>query len=101
MNAYVIFVAPLALIYAARQAWKARSPLGAFAIASLVGNFGPIFMAWAVMSRTSYIYYMLPSLPALACALALAAFAVPASTRWGFVVLVLYAFVYTYPIRYW
>ncbi len=99
MNYYVIFAAPLALLYAAQQAWKVHSPLGTFAVASLIGNFVPIFMAWAVMSRTSYIYYMLPSLPAIACALALAMYAVPRMIRWGFVVLVLYAFIFSYPIR--
>ena len=99
MNGYVIFVAPLALLYATEQIWTARSPLATFAVASLVANFGPIFLVWAIMSRTSYIYYMVPSLPAIACALALAAFALPPFMRWGFLVLVLYAFGFSFPVR--
>ena len=100
MNFYVIFAAPLAMLYSAQQSWKVHSRLGTFAVASLVGNFVPIFLAWAVMSRTSYIYYMLPSVPAMACAIARAAYAVPRVMRWGYVVLVLYAFVLTYPVRF-
>ncbi len=100
MCGYVIFTAPLALLYAAERGWTVRSPLGTFAVASVLGNFGPIFLAWAIMSRTSYIYYMVPVLPAIACAIALAASATPAFMRWGFAVLMLYAFVFQYPIRF-
>jgi predicted membrane-bound dolichyl-phosphate-mannose-protein mannosyltransferase len=100
MNFYVIFAAPLAFLYAAQKLWKERSPLATFAVVSLFGNFFPIFMAWAVFSRTSYIYYMLPSVPAMACALALVAYAVPTFMRWGFIALVLYGFIFAYPIQF-
>jgi hypothetical protein len=100
MNHYVIWAAPLAMIYAARQTWKEHLPLATFAVASLAGNFIPIFLAWAVMSRTSYIYYMLPSVPAFACALAVAVYAVPRFMRWGYIAVVLYAFVWTYPVHF-
>ncbi len=99
MNIYVIAAAPLALAFAARQSWMRRSPLGTFAVASLAANFGPVFMAWAVASRTSYIYYMLPSLPAIACAIALLAYASPRSMRWAFAAMLLYGFLFSYPMR--
>jgi predicted membrane-bound dolichyl-phosphate-mannose-protein mannosyltransferase len=100
MNGYVIFCGGVALFYAGREAWKRRSPLGAFTIAWVAGNFVPIFMAWAILSRKSYVYYMLPILPGVACGLALASASVPRSTRWGFMALVVYATYFAYPIRY-
>ena len=99
MTGYVIFLAPLGLLYAAMKAWTLRSPLATFALASFLGNFVPIFMAWAVMSRTSYIYYMLPIIPSFALAFAFASGAVPTKVRWGFVAVMLYACALQYPIR--
>lgn len=99
MNGYVLFVAPLAIVYAAGRCWSEGSRLATFAVASLAANFIPIFLAWALLSRSSYIYYMLPSVPAIACALALVAFVVPRSTRWAFIALVLYGFAMSFPFR--
>jgi predicted membrane-bound dolichyl-phosphate-mannose-protein mannosyltransferase len=100
MNFYVIGAAPLAIAYAARQSWTERSPLATFAVASVLANFAPIFMAWAVFSRTSYIYYMLPIVPAVACALAVGAYALPRSMRWVFAAMFLYGFAFSYPVRF-
>ncbi len=100
MNDYLIIGAPLALLYATQRAWQARSRLGAFAIASVVATFGPMFLIWVIFSRTSYIFYMLPSVPAMACALSLGAFALPRSIRWGYAALILYAFFFGFPFKY-
>jgi predicted membrane-bound dolichyl-phosphate-mannose-protein mannosyltransferase len=99
MNGYVIFSAPLALLYAAEKCWKDDSRVATFALASVIANYVPIFVAWAVASRTSYIYYMVPVLPGIACALALSAFAVPRYLRWGFAATILYAFLLSFPFR--
>jgi len=100
MNAYLIFVAPFALLYAGQQAWKNGSRLGTFAIASVAGNFGPMFLVWAIMSRTSYIFYMLPSIPGIACAITLGAFALPRWVRWAYASGILYAFFFSFPFKY-
>jgi predicted membrane-bound dolichyl-phosphate-mannose-protein mannosyltransferase len=99
MNLYVIAAAPLALVYAAERAWTARSSVATFAVASVLANFLPVFLAWAIFSRASYVYYMLPLIPAMACALALLACSGPRLLRWAFVAMVLYAFVFSYPVR--
>jgi predicted membrane-bound dolichyl-phosphate-mannose-protein mannosyltransferase len=99
LNYYVLFVAQLTMIYVAKEMWTKREPLTTFAITSFVASFGPIFLFWAIWSRTSYIYYMLPSIPAFACAIVAGAKAVPTYMRWGFVGLVLYGFAYSYPVR--
>ena len=100
MNHYLIFVAPFALFYAAQQTWKNGSRLGAFALASVAGNFGPMFLVWAIMSRTSYIFYMLPSIPGIASAVTLGVFALPRPIRWAYAGGILYAFFFSFPFKY-
>jgi predicted membrane-bound dolichyl-phosphate-mannose-protein mannosyltransferase len=100
MNEYVIWAAPLALFFAGQRAWVDRSKLATFAVASFVANFGPPFLAWAILSRTSYIYYMGTSIPAFACAIAVAASAVPRSVIWCYVGAMLYSFACGFPFRY-
>ncbi|MHB8418178.1 MAG: glycosyltransferase family 39 protein [Myxococcales bacterium] len=100
LNEYVIWAAPLALLYAGALAWRNGSKLGAFAVASFLANFVPPFLAWAIHSRTSYIFYMVPSIPAFACAIALAAEETPRLMQWGYAALVLYAFFFDFPFRY-
>ena len=100
LNEYVVFAAPVALFYAAQRVWQARSRLGAFALAMVVGNYVPMLLAWVVFSRRSYIFYMVPSVPAFACAIALLGGRLPRSVQAGFAVAVLYAFFFNFPFRY-
>ncbi len=100
MNPYVIFAAPLALFYAGQRAWSERSAVGAFALASFIPLFGFPFLSWAVLSRTSYIFYMMPTIPAFACAIALAVENLPRSVRWFGGLVLLYGFFYAFPFRY-
>ncbi|MGD0679789.1 MAG: glycosyltransferase family 39 protein [Polyangiaceae bacterium] len=100
MNDYIIAAAPFGLLYAARRVWTGQSRLAAFAIASFLGNFGPIFLAWAIVSRMSYIYYMVPPMPAIVCAIALLATAVPPVFQWGFAAAVVYSFIVYFPFHY-
>ena len=48
----------------------------------------------------SYIYYMVPSMPAIVCALALVAGQIPASFQWCFVAAMIYGFCFTFPFHY-
>ena len=100
MNEYVIWAAPMALFYSGQRAWADRSRLATFAVASFVANFGPPFMAWVIFSRMSYIFYMVPSIPAFACAIAATAEKVPRSVLWCFAGAMLFAFFYSFPFRY-
>jgi predicted membrane-bound dolichyl-phosphate-mannose-protein mannosyltransferase len=100
MNEFILFSAPLALFVAAQRTWAGTSRLGAFAVAWVFANFGPVFLLWAIHSRTSYIYYMEPVIPAFVCALALVSEAVPRSIQWAFAGTVLYAFFYSFPFQY-
>ncbi len=100
LNEYIVWAAPFALVYAGQLAWTERSRLGAFAVASFLANFTPPFLAWAIHGRTSYIFYMLPSVPAFVIAIALGAERLPRTLRWAFAGAVLYAFFFDFPFRY-
>jgi len=99
MNDYVIMAAPFALLYAARRAWAGRSRMATLATAAFLANFVPVLLAWAVMSRMSYIYYMVPVMPAILCALALLLTRVPRFFQWVFAAAVLYSFRIYFPFR--
>ncbi|MCL2450372.1 MAG: glycosyltransferase family 39 protein [Polyangiaceae bacterium] len=100
MTDVVIFSAPLALYYAMKRTWAGTSRIAAFAIASLVANYAPVFAAWAIVHRMSYIYYMVPSMPAIVCAITLAATKLPRYFQWCFVAAMLYGFVFSFPFHY-
>ncbi len=108
MNEYLIFAAPFALLFAAQRALvpsASGSRLAAFCCASVVANYGPVFFAWARYARMSYIYYMLPSMPAIVAAIALlgsgaGATPLPRAVRWGYIAAILYAFCFSFPFHY-
>lgn len=99
MNEYVIMAAPVALFYAAQRAWVERSRLGAFAVAWFVTAYVPVLLAWGLKSHISYIYYMLPSIPAFAVAIAYGASRMPRSVQLAYAVVVLCAFFDAYPVH--
>jgi predicted membrane-bound dolichyl-phosphate-mannose-protein mannosyltransferase len=100
MCEYIVFAAPLALAWMAREAWRGTRA-GALVIALLVANYGPVFFAWLLASRTSYIYYMLPTLPAIALAIAFALRGAPRFVSWAFVGAVLFSFGVWFPFRWY
>ncbi len=100
MSDVVIFAAPFALFDAARRTWAGTSALAAFAIASLIANYAPVFAAWAIVHRMSYIYYMVPSIPAIVIALALLVGKAPRYLQSCFVVAMVYGFCFSFPFHY-
>jgi hypothetical protein len=99
INDYILAAAPFALLHAARRAWTGASRLAAFAFASFLGTFVPVFLAWAILSRMSYIYYMVPVMPAIVCAVALLVTSVPRVFQWTFAAAVLYSFRMYFPFH--
>jgi predicted membrane-bound dolichyl-phosphate-mannose-protein mannosyltransferase len=100
MTEYVICAAPLALAYAALRAWRG-SRYGGLVLCLFAANYVPVFLAWGLAGRMSYIYYFLQSLPAVALAIALTARAVPRVVRWAFVAAVLFSFATWFPFRWY
>jgi hypothetical protein len=99
LSEYVVLAAPLSLLFAAQLAWRGQSRVATFAVASFFVSYVPFLVSWALFDRVSYIFYILPSVPAFAIATALLADAVPRIVKWGFIVAVLYAFYFSYPFH--
>jgi dolichyl-phosphate-mannose-protein mannosyltransferase len=66
MNPYLIFMAPMALAYAGYMALKQRDDCSFLVVSLFVACFGPFWAAALFAHRISYLFYFLPTIPALA-----------------------------------
>lgn len=101
MNPYVIFVAPLAIAYAAYAAFKYRDDGSFMALALFVVTYAPFWPAALLAHRISYLFYFLPVIPAVAIAAAqlMNAPQVPRAIRWSYIAAVLLGFYGYFPFR--
>lgn len=101
MNPYIIAIAPLAIAGAARSAWRRRDDLAFLALALFVVTYGPFWPAALLAGRISYIFYFLPSIPAVAIGAAQLLYApgLPRALRWTYFGAVLLGFYGYFPFR--
>jgi predicted membrane-bound dolichyl-phosphate-mannose-protein mannosyltransferase len=101
MNPYVIFIAPLAIAYAVYLAYTRRDSYAFLVLALFVATYAPFWPAAMIAHRISYLFYFLPSLPAVALGAAQLMYApqVPRVVRWGYVGAVLLGFYGYFPFR--
>ena len=87
--------------FAAWFAWRRRSRLAVWAIAWAVANYLPYVILAVFGNRITYIYYMLPVIPAVAVGLALLLLRtrLPPPVKVGFLVLYVVGFVSLFPFR--
>jgi hypothetical protein len=71
MNPIIIGSAPLGVAFTLWRAWTAREGLATWAIIWIAANYLPYYPLTILDQRISYIYYFLPTMPAVAIALAL------------------------------
>lgn len=101
MNPYIILVTPLAIAYAAYNAFQRRDDYSVFVLVLFVVTFGPFWPAALLAHRISYIFYFLVTLPAVAMGAAQLMYApqTPRLVRWAYIGAVLLGFYAYFPFR--
>lgn len=101
MNPILIGTFALGISAAFWLAWRGRSRLARWSLVWIAVNYLPYVVLVLARSRITYIYYMLPVLPALAVAVALLLrrSGLPRFVMWGYLVAFTLAAVAYYPFR--
>ena len=101
MNPYIIAIAPLAIAGAAYSAWRRRDDPAFLVLALFFVTYGPFWPAAMLAHRVSYIFYFLPTIPAVAIGAAQLCYApgVPRTLRWVYFGAVLLGFYGYFPFR--
>jgi dolichyl-phosphate-mannose--protein O-mannosyl transferase len=101
MNPVIIWGALLAIPYAAWRFWKHGDKIALWVVVWFGANYLPFYPLAIVAHRISYIYYFLPSLPAVAAGLALVLrrAGLPRVVVWGYLLAVLAGFIVYFPFH--
>ncbi len=91
----------IAALFAVWLAWRRRNRLALWAVAWGAANYLPYVVLALVSSRIMYIYYLVPTMPAIAAATALllARSSLPRLVVWGFLAAYVLGFLAYYPFR--
>jgi dolichyl-phosphate-mannose--protein O-mannosyl transferase len=101
INPFIIFLTIPALLAAIAAARHQRDRVAAFGAAWCVGTFIPFVIQATVFDRISYLYYMLLVMPGIYMVTAwlFSPSRVPRAATLGWVIALIYGFVYLYPVR--
>jgi hypothetical protein len=101
MNPFIIGLAPLAGAYAVWRMVRYRDTLALWVVAWIIATYLPFFPLAIVQHRISYIFYFLPTLPAVAVAGAMFVRdrRAPRLTLWVYLCAVLLGFATYFPFR--
>ncbi len=103
MNPFVLQLWPLGLAFAAVSWWRRRpeSDLSALALAWFALTLAPFFGASLFGQRVTYLFYILPTLPAVALAggVFLVKGGLPRAVLWGYLAAVLLGFYGYFPFK--
>ena len=101
MNPILVGLIPISMLFAAWYAWRADSRMARWAVTWAAANYLPFVLLALVSRRVMYLYYMLPTIPALAVAAVLLLWrsGLPKPVRWGLVAAYVVAFLAYYPFR--
>jgi dolichyl-phosphate-mannose-protein mannosyltransferase len=103
MNPYVLQLWPLGLAFAVWEWWRRRrgAELGALSLAWFVMTYAPFVAASLIGQRISYLFYFLPTLPAvvLAGSYFLLRAGLPRPVTWAYLAAVLLGFYGYFPFK--
>jgi predicted membrane-bound dolichyl-phosphate-mannose-protein mannosyltransferase len=101
MNPLVIGAAPLAVGYSAWRALRLHDRLSIWVVVWIAATYVSFYPIVLLTNRTTYLYYILPALPAVAVAIAqlLRQTGLPRIVAWVYCVVLLIGFADYYPFR--
>ena len=98
LNPYLAFLAPLAIGFAWWSAWRSADRVAALCCCWAVATYLPFFPL-AATGRVSYLFYFLPTVPAVAMAIAHLMDRFPAAVRGCFLAAYMFGFASLFPFR--
>jgi len=101
MNPFIIAAVPLGLGVAVWRVWRCRDPLALWVLAWFAATYLPFYPLSMVQHRVAYIFYFLPTLPAVVVGVALFVrhAGLPRVVQWSYVGGVLLGFIAYFPFR--
>jgi predicted membrane-bound dolichyl-phosphate-mannose-protein mannosyltransferase len=101
MNPFIVGAAPLALGHVAWRAWRHRDRLALWCVTWIAATYLPYFPLAMIHHRVSYIFYFLPTLPALVIAIAMLVRdgGLPRVVLWAYLAMAALGFVGYFPFQ--
>jgi 4-amino-4-deoxy-L-arabinose transferase-like glycosyltransferase len=101
INPVLLGAAPLGLLFSGWLAWRRADRAATWAVTWAAATYLPYVALAIVAQRITYLYYMVPAMPALAVAVALllARSGLPRFVTWGFLALMVVGYLALFPFR--